>query len=86
MTAVVTPLQPGTGTGAPGRQRKRKLTLDRVSFMLVFLGLPLASIIVALFGTTSDLIASFAWVLALSFLATGAMLLQISICEREGAD
>ena len=52
---------------------------------ILILGLPLASIIVALFGTTSDLIASFSWVLALSFLATGAMLLQIAACEREGA-
>ena len=53
---------------------------------ILILGLPLASIIVALFGTTSDLVASFSWILALSFLATGAMLLQIAICEREGAD
>ena len=42
MTAVVTPLQPGRGTRAPARPRRRKLTLDRVSFMLVFLGVPLA--------------------------------------------
>jgi uncharacterized membrane protein HdeD (DUF308 family) len=53
---------------------------------IMILGLPLASIIVALFGTTSELVASFSWVLALSFLATGAMLLQIAACEREGAD
>ena len=53
---------------------------------ILILGLPLASIIVALFGTTSDLVASFSWILALSFLATGAMMLQIAICEREGAD
>jgi uncharacterized membrane protein HdeD (DUF308 family) len=52
---------------------------------ILVLGLPLASIVVALFGTTSDLVASFSWVLALSFLATGAMLLQIAACEREGA-
>jgi uncharacterized membrane protein HdeD (DUF308 family) len=52
---------------------------------ILILGLPLASIIVALFGTTSDLIASFSWVLAISFFATGAMLLQIASCEREGA-
>jgi uncharacterized membrane protein HdeD (DUF308 family) len=51
---------------------------------ILVLGLPLAGIIVALFGTTSELIASFSWVLALSFLATGAMLLQIAACEREG--
>jgi uncharacterized membrane protein HdeD (DUF308 family) len=58
---------------------------DLVLAVILILGLPLASIIVALFGTTSDLIASFSWVLALSFLATGAMLLQIAACEREGA-
>ncbi|WP_375433405.1 carbohydrate ABC transporter permease [uncultured Friedmanniella sp.] len=41
MTAVVAPLQPGRGT-APVRRRRRPLTFDRVSFLLVFLGLPLA--------------------------------------------
>ncbi|GAA3995754.1 hypothetical protein [Sphingomonas humi] len=58
---------------------------DLVLATILILGLPLASIIVALFGTTSDLVASFSWVLALSFVATGAMLLQIALCEREGA-
>lgn len=52
---------------------------------ILVIGLPLASIVVALFGTTSDLIASFSWVLAVSFLVTGSMLLQIAACEREGA-
>ncbi len=58
---------------------------DFVLAVILILGLPLASIIVALFGTTSDLVASFSWILGLSFLATGAMLLQIAACEREGA-
>lgn len=58
---------------------------DFVLAVILILGLPLASIIVALFGATSDLVASFSWILALSFAATGAMLLQIANCEREGA-
>lgn len=58
---------------------------DLTLAVILVLGLPLASIIVALFGTTSDLVASFSWILAVSFLATGAMLLQIASCEREGA-
>jgi uncharacterized membrane protein HdeD (DUF308 family) len=58
---------------------------DLVLAVILILGLPLASIIVALFGTTSDLVASFSWILGLSFAATGAMLLQIANCEREGA-
>jgi len=58
---------------------------DLVLATILIIGLPLASIVVALFGTTSDLIASFSWVMAVSFLATGVMLLQIATCEREGA-
>lgn len=58
---------------------------DLLLAVIMILGLPLASVVVALFGTTSDLVASFSWVLAVSFLATGAMLLQIAACEREGA-
>jgi N-acetylglucosamine transport system permease protein len=46
MTAVVTPLRSGRGTRAPVRRRKRRLTFDRVSFVLVFLGLPLAIYVV----------------------------------------
>jgi N-acetylglucosamine transport system permease protein len=46
VTAVVTPLRPGRGTRAPARSRRRKLTFDRVSFMLVFLGVPLAIYVV----------------------------------------
>jgi len=46
VTAVVTPLAPGPGTRPPVRRRRRKLTLDRVSFLLVFLGLPLAIYVV----------------------------------------
>lgn len=58
---------------------------DLVLAAILILGLPLASVVVALFGTTGELIASFSWILAVSFLATGAMLLQIAACEREGA-
>jgi N-acetylglucosamine transport system permease protein len=47
VTAVVTPLQAADrGTRAPVRRRKRRLTFDRISFLLVFLGLPLAIYVV----------------------------------------
>ncbi len=51
MTSVVTPLA-GTGPGGEGlkpasaRSRKNRLTFDRVSFLVVFLGLPLAIYVV----------------------------------------
>ncbi len=41
MTAVVTPLQTDGAKLGPVRSRRRKLTFDKVSFMAVFLGVPL---------------------------------------------
>jgi N-acetylglucosamine transport system permease protein len=46
VTAVVTPLQSGGDAGVPTQRRRRKLTFDRASFMVVFLGVPLAIYIV----------------------------------------
>lgn len=52
---------------------------------LLLLGVSLASLVYNLFGPTEQLVASFAWVLALSFFTTGTMLLEVASCEREGA-
>ncbi len=47
MTATVTQPLPGGGTTAPARKRSfRRWTFDRVSFLLVFLGVPLAIYVV----------------------------------------
>ena len=43
-------------------------------------------VVVMLFGPTPTLVASFAWVLALSFVATGALLLEVASCEREAGE
>ena len=42
MTAVVTPLRADGASVGPARHRRRRLTFDRVSFVTVFLGVPLA--------------------------------------------
>ena len=39
-------------------------------------------LIVSLFGPTPPLIAHFAWILAISFVATGSMLLEVASCAR----
>lgn len=54
--------------------------------LLVLAGISIATLIVALFGPTPTLIASFSWVLALSFAVTGALLLQVASCERDAAE
>jgi len=58
-------------------------------FLLAFLlavGFSAATLVISLFGATQRMVAQFAWILALSFLATGAMLLEVAKCaKREDA-
>ncbi len=58
---------------------------DLLLGLIMLLGLSLASAVVLIFGPTPVMVASFAWVLALSFAVTGILLLQIASCERESA-
>lgn len=51
--------------------------------LLLLVGLSISTLIVTLFGPTPEMIASFAWILALSFVITGGLLLEIASCERE---
>jgi uncharacterized membrane protein HdeD (DUF308 family) len=56
--------------------------LDFLLAVLLFAGLSIATIVVSLFGPTPQLIASFAWVLAASFVVNGLLLLEVASCER----
>jgi hypothetical protein len=53
--------------------------------LLLVAGLSISGLVVSVFGPTPQLIASFAWVFALSFIVTGALLLEVASCERESA-
>lgn len=53
--------------------------------LLLLVGLSIATVIVMLFGPTPALVASFAWIFAISFVVTGLLLLEIASCEREAA-
>lgn len=54
--------------------------------LLLAAGLSIATLVVGLFGATSELIASFAWVLALSFVVTGGLLLEVASAMRANED
>jgi len=60
--------------------------MDFLLAVLLVAGLSIATIVVSLFGPTPPLIATFAWVLAASFVVNGTLLLEVASCEREGAD
>src|SRR5436309_16020293 len=59
--------------------------MDFLLAVLLITGLSISTIVVSIFGPTRELIASFAWILAASFVINGLMLLEVASCEREAA-
>ena len=57
---------------------------DLLLGLILLIGLSLAQVVILLFGPTPYIVASFAWILALSFVATGLLLLEVGSCERQG--
>ena len=57
--------------------------MDLALAVVLVMGISIASLVVSLFGPTEPVVAGFAWIFALSFVVTGAMLLEIASCERE---
>lgn len=59
--------------------------MDFLLAALLIAGLSISTIVISVFGPTRELVASFAWVLAASFVANGLMLLEVASCERSVA-
>lgn len=57
--------------------------MDFFLAVVLMAGLSISTLVVSLFGPTAPVVAGFAWIFALSFVVTGAMLLEIASCERE---
>jgi hypothetical protein len=57
--------------------------MDFLLAALLIAGLSISTLVVSLFGPTPELVASFAWVLAASFVVNGLMLLEVASCESE---
>ena len=55
---------------------------DLVLALILIVGIPIAALVLGLFGATPQLVASFAWILALSFIADGLMLLEVAGAAR----
>ena len=59
--------------------------MDFLLAVLLITGLSISTIVISVFGPTRDLVASFAWFLAASFVVNGLMLLEVASCERDAA-
>ncbi len=60
--------------------------MDFVLAVLLLMHLSISALVVALFGPTPPVVAGFAWIFALSFVVTGAMLLAVARCEAQSTD
>jgi hypothetical protein len=60
--------------------------MDFLLAVLLIAGLSISTIVISVFGPTPELVASFAWVLAASFVVNGLMLLEVASGERGLAD
>lgn len=54
---------------------------DFLLAVLLLAGLPIALVVAGLFGQPNEIVATFAWVLAASFVATGALLIAAAPAE-----
>ena len=72
-------------TGAVRRWTAISAGMDLLLGILLIGGLSLSTIVISMFGPTKELVATFAWILAASFVVNGLMLLEVASCERENA-
>jgi len=59
--------------------------VDFLLAILLITGLSISTIVISVFGPTRELVATFAWVLAASFIVNGLLLLEVASCERDFA-
>jgi hypothetical protein len=57
---------------------------DFILAFLLVVGFSASALVISLFGPTQPMVAHFAWILAISFVATGSMLLAVARCARRG--
>ena len=57
--------------------------VDLALGLLLTAGLSISTIVISIFGPTEPIVASFAWFLALSFVANGLLLLEVASCESQ---
>lgn len=59
--------------------------MDFLLAVLLIMGLSISTLVISMFGPTPELVASFSWVLAASFIVNGLLLLEVASCESDKA-
>jgi hypothetical protein len=75
----------GESAGSVRRWTAFSAGMDFLLAVLLIAGLSISTLVISLFGPTPELVASFAWVLAASFVVNGLLLLEVASCADESA-
>jgi len=59
--------------------------MDFLLAVLLIAGLSISTIVISIFGPTPELVASFAWVLAASFVVNGLLLLEVASSAKQNS-
>jgi hypothetical protein len=59
--------------------------IDFLLAALLIAGLSISTLVISIFGPTAELVATFAWVLAASFVVNGLLLLEVASSAKENA-
>jgi uncharacterized membrane protein HdeD (DUF308 family) len=70
-------------TGSVRRWTAFSAGMDFLLAVLLVAGLSISTLVISIFGPTPELVASFAWVLAASFVVNGLMLLEVASCADQ---
>ena len=83
--AVVLMLTSRLAHGSAKRFLGFSAAIDFVLGAALIAGLSVSTLVVTIFGPSPQLLASYGWVLALSFIATGTLLLEVASSESQAA-
>ena len=86
LRSLVLFLAAGLEKGSVRKWSAYSATMDFVLALILIAGFSIAALVVALFGATPPLVASFAWVLAFSFVVNGLLLLEVASVARQNED
>lgn len=73
----------GESAGSVRRWTAFSAGMDFLLAALLVAGLSISTIVISLFGPTAEMVASFAWILAASFVVNGLMLLEVASCADQ---
>ena len=86
MRSLILAIASGESRGSVRTWTGLSAGMDFLLALLLIAGLSISTIVISIFGPTAELVASFAWVLAASFVVNGLLLLEVASSAKERAE